>query len=142
VSAAEPARRDTHRHWVAAFLVRAALNVAAVWVAVRLLDGVRSDGELQTYVVAGLVLAAVNSLVRPVVTILALPLIVLTLGIAYLLVGVAMFGLTAWLIGGLVVDGFWSAVGGALLVWLVNWALSSALDLEGGRRRPEDRRRP
>jgi putative membrane protein len=77
----------------------------------------------------------VNSLVRPVVTILALPLIVLTLGVAYLLVGVAMFALTAWLIDGLTVDGFWSAVGGAMLVWLVNWALSAVLDLEGGRRR-------
>jgi putative membrane protein len=96
---------------------------------------VHADGELETYVLAGLALAAVNSLVRPVVTILALPLIVLTLGVAYLLVGVAMFGLTAWLIDGLTVDSFWSAVGGALIVCIVNWALSSVLDLDGGYRR-------
>jgi putative membrane protein len=139
MSVVEPRRPEPRTHWVVAFLVRAAVNVAAVWAAVRVLGGVHSDGEVSTYVIAGVVLAAVNSLVRPVITILAIPLIVVTLGIAYLLVGVAMFALTAWLIPGLTVDGFWSAVGGAIIIWLVNWALSSLLDLEGGRRRPTRR---
>jgi putative membrane protein len=136
VSAGEQRERPREEHWLAAFLVRALLNVAAIWVAVRLLDGVRADGEVQTYVIAGLVLAAANSLVRPVVVILAIPLIVLTLGIAYLLVGVAMVALTAWLVGGLEVDGFWNAVGAAIIVWLVNWAIGAAFGLQGGRRRP------
>jgi putative membrane protein len=130
----EPHGRE-REHWMVAFFIRALLNMAAIWVAVRVLDGVRSDGELWTYVVAGIVLAAANTLVRPLVTILAIPLIVLTLGIAYLLVGVAMVALTAWLVDGLTIDGFWSAVGAAILVWLVNWALASVLQLEDGRRR-------
>ncbi len=129
-------RQAREEHWLAAFLVRGLLNVAAIWVAVRLLDGVRSDGEIATYVIAGLVLAAANSLVRPVVVILAIPLIVVTLGIAYLLVGVAMVALTAWLVGGLAVDGFWSAVGAAIIVWLVNWAIAAAFGLDDGRRKP------
>ena len=123
------------RHWAAAFVVRAALNVAAVWVADELLSGVSSDGDLWTYVIAGLVLAAVNSLVRPVVVFLAIPLIIITLGIAYLLVGVLMIGIVSWLVPDFSVDGFWSAVGAAIIVWLVNWALSAILGLEGGRRR-------
>ena len=123
------------RHWLVAFLVRAALNVVAIWVADELLSGVQSNGDLWTYVIAGLVLAAANSLVRPVVVFLAIPLIVLTLGIAYLLVSVLMIGLVSWLVPDFSVDGFWSAVGAALIVWLVNWALSAVLGLEGGRRR-------
>ena len=123
------------RHWLVAFLVRAALNVVAIWVADELLSGVQSNGDLWTYVIAGVVLAAANSLVRPVVVFLAIPLIVLTLGIAYLLVSVLMIGLVSWLVPDFSVDGFWSTVGAAIIVFLVNWALSAVLGLEGGRRR-------
>ena len=123
------------RHWLVAFVVRAALNVAAIWVADELLSGVQSNGDLWTYVIAGVALAAVNSLVRPVVVFLAIPLIILTLGLAYLLVSVAMIGIVSWLVPDFSVDGFWSAVGAAIIVWLVNWGLSAVLGLEGGRRR-------
>lgn len=123
------------RHWIVAFVVRAALNVAAIWVADELLAGVQSDGDLWTYVIAGLVLAAVNSLVRPLVVFLAIPLIIITLGIAYLLVSVLMIGIVSWLVPGFSVDGFWSAVGAAIIVFLVNWALSAILRLEDGRSR-------
>jgi putative membrane protein len=132
---AQPAPASERGHWIVPFLVRAALNVAAIWAADELLSGVQSNGELSTYVIAGLALAAINSLVRPVVVFLAIPLIVLTLGIAYLLVSVAMIGLVSWLVPDFSVDGFWSAVGAAIIVFLVNWALSAVLGLEGGRRR-------
>ena len=63
----QPAPASERGHWLVAFLVRAALNVAAIWAADELLSGVQSNGELSTYVIAGLALAAINSLVRPVV---------------------------------------------------------------------------
>ena len=85
--------------------------------------------------IAGVALAAVNSLVRPVVVFLAIPLIIITLGLAYLLVSVAMIGIVSWLVPDFSVDGFWSAVGAAIIVWLVNWGFSAVLGLEGGRRR-------
>jgi len=107
------------------FLVAWAFNVAALWVAAALLSGVNVTGAhvWLTYVLAGLVFSLVNLVVKPVVAILAIPLIVLTLGIAYFLVNVLMVFLTSWIVGGFHVDGFWSGVGAAIVVWIVNLLL-------------------
>ena len=71
---------------------------------------------------------------------LAIPLIVITLGIAYLLVSVLMIGIVSWLVPDFSVDGFWSAAGAAIIVFLVNWGLSAVLGLEHGRRREQGAR--
>jgi len=103
------------------FFVRWAFNVAALWVAAKLLSGVSVSGDqFFTLVLAGLVLGLANMVVKPVLVILALPLIVLTLGIAYFLVNVVIVFFTSWIVSGFHVDGFWAGVGAALIVWLVN----------------------
>jgi len=103
-------------------LLRLAVNVAALWVAAEVLDGVTYD-ELSTLLLAALVLGLVNFLIKPLLTLLALPLIILTLGIAYFFVSLAMLLLTSALVSGFEIDGFWSAVGATVIVWLVNTAL-------------------
>jgi putative membrane protein len=109
------------------FLVRWACNVAALWVATELLAGVTVTGERAlTFVLAGFVFSAVNMLVKPVLALLALPLIIVTLGIAYFLVNVLMLFLTSWIVSGFQIDGFWAGVAAALIVWVVN-ALLGAL---------------
>jgi putative membrane protein len=85
-------------------------------------------------VVAGLVFGLVNAVVRPLVILLALPAVILTLGFALLLVNALMLWLTDVIVGPFEVSGFWTAVGAAIIVWLVNWALAALL-------RPERRRR-
>ncbi len=109
------------------FLVAWAFNVAALWVAAQLLHGVSVTGGRAwlTYVLAGLVFSLVNLVVKPIVAILAIPLIVLTLGIAYFLVNVLMIFLTSWIVGDFHVDGFWSGVGAAIVVWIVNVLLDA-----------------
>jgi putative membrane protein len=103
------------------FLVRWAFNVAALWVAAKLLSGVSVSGDqFFTLVLAGLVLGLANMVVKPILVILALPLILLTLGIAYFLVNVVIVFFTSWIVSGFHVDGFWAGVGAALIVWLVN----------------------
>lgn len=103
------------------FLVRWAFNVAALWVAAKLLSGVAVSGDqFLTLVLAGLVFSAANLVVKPVLVILALPLILLTLGIAYFLVNVVIVFFTSWIVSGFHVDGFWAGVGTALIVWGVN----------------------
>jgi len=104
------------------FLVTWAFNVAALWVADKLLSGVHVSGGRPwlTFVLAGLVFSLANLVVKPIVAILAIPLIVLTLGIAYFLVNVLMVFLTSWVVGDFHVDGFWSGVGAAIVVWIVN----------------------
>lgn len=109
------------------FVVAWAFNVAALWVAARLLSGVSVTGAHTwlTYVLAGLVFSLVNLVVKPIVAILAIPLIVLTLGIAYFLVNVLMVFLTSWIVGDFHVDGFWAGVGAAIIVWIVNVLLDA-----------------
>lgn len=97
-------------------------DVLALWVAAALLGGVSVAGThvWLTYVLAGLVFSVVNLTVKPFVAILAIPLIILTLGFAYFLVNVLMIFVTSWVVEDFHVDGFWSGVGAAVIVWLVN----------------------
>jgi putative membrane protein len=117
------------------FLVTWLFNVAALWVAAKLLDGVHvsADHAWVTFVLAGLVFSLANMVVKPIVAILAIPLIILTLWIAYFLVNVLMIFLTSWVVGDFHVDGFWSGVAAAIVVWAVNVLLDTL-----GRRLVED----
>ena len=73
-----------------------------------------------------LILGLVNSFVRPILTILSIPFIILTLGLFLLVINAAMLLLTDWLADlldiGFQVDGFWPAVGGAIIITLVTWS--------------------
>jgi putative membrane protein len=74
------------------------------------------------------------------VTLLSLPVIILTLGIALFFVNLLMLALTAWLVSGFDIDGFWPAVGGTIVVWIVNAVLSAVFDLDDRRARRRRRR--
>jgi putative membrane protein len=101
-----------------------------VWLAAEIVPGIeaRSGG---TIVLAALLLGIVNGTLRPVAVLLSLPLTLLTFGLFLLVVNAAMLGLVAWLLPGLTVSGFWSALAGAVVVSLVSAALNRALR-EGG----------
>jgi putative membrane protein len=64
----------------------------------------------------------VNAVVRPVLVLLSLPLTLLTLGLFLLVVNAAMLGLTAWVLPGFSVAGFWAALWGAIVVSIMSWA--------------------
>ena len=104
-------------------LVRYLGNVAALWVAAELLDGVSYGDDLERLLLAALVLTIANWLVRPVLTLLALPVIIVTLGVALFFVSLAMLLLTDALVDGFRIDGFWSAVAATIIVWAVNAAV-------------------
>ena len=71
--------------------------------------------------IGALVLGFVNAVVRPVLTLMTLPLTVVTLGLFYFVVNAAAFGLAAALVPGFSVASFWAALFGALVVSLVSW---------------------
>ena len=103
-----------------------ATNFAALWVAAKLLDGVGYDG-IWTLVLAALVFGAVNLLVRPLLILLTLPAVILTLGVALLFINALMLLLTDVIVPDFEVTGFWTAVLGALIIWVVNMLLHSVL---------------
>lgn len=77
--------------------------------------------------VAALILGLVNTLIRPVLLVLTLPVTMLSLGLFIFIINGFMFWLTAQLVNGFHVDSFWSAIGGALLYSVISWALSTIL---------------
>lgn len=108
------------------FLLHWAVVTAALWVAAYLIPGV-TVGSLPALLVAALVLGLVNALVRPVLTILTLPITILTLGLFYFVVNGAAFALAAALVPGFDVAGFGSAMLGAFVVSLISWAIGGGL---------------
>jgi putative membrane protein len=116
-----------------------AVNVVALVVADWLVDGISFDDEW--YVIpAGAAFGVVNWLVKPIVTLLSLPVIILTLGIALFFVNLLMLYITSWIVPGFDIDGFWSAVGATIIIWIVNTVLASAFGVDDMRRRRADAR--
>lgn len=119
------------------FVIRLIVNAVAIWLTALLLQGINlmatTDTTTQVLEIAvvALVFTLVNMIVKPVAKLLSLPLIILTLGLFALVVNALMLMLTGWIstqVGyGLQVDGFWWAVGGAIVISLVSWALNLVL---------------
>lgn len=89
--------------------------LAAVW-----LVGNVTASNFFTIVIAGLVLSIVNALVRPVVKALALPLIVITMGLISFVINLAMVAITALIVSDLHISGFGALVKTTVVIWAVN----------------------
>lgn len=108
-------------------LARYAGNLAALWVASEIFDGMTYGDEFGVLALAALVFTVANWIVKPIVTLLAIPLIILTLGIAYFFVNVLMLLLADWVVGDFEAGGFWTVVGATIVIWLINVIISAAL---------------
>jgi putative membrane protein len=102
------------------------INAAALFVVPYLIPSIRVQ-DFTTALIAALVLAFVNTLIRPVLVFLTLPVTVLTLGLFVFVINGLLFWAVANFIQGFQVAGFWSAVGGALVYSIISWALSALL---------------
>jgi len=101
------------------FLIHWLVIALALWVTAWVLPGVSVDST-QALAIAAIVLGLVNALIRPVLTILTLPITILTLGLFYLVINGLTFLLASKLVSGFHVGGFWWAVLGALLVSIIS----------------------
>jgi putative membrane protein len=66
-----------------------------------------------------------NTLVRPVLVLLTLPVTLLTLGLFILVINGLLFWMVGSFIEGFVVGGFWAGVLGAVVYSLISWAMSA-----------------
>ena len=123
------------------FILRALVAALGLWVA-HLLGQVRLTGTstqvLETLVVAGALLGVVNGLVRPIVTILTLPITIITLGLFLLVVNALMLLLVSWLVHALGLahmrfGGLIHAVFATIIIWAVSLVANMVL---GGEERP------
>jgi len=113
------------------FILRGLVAALGLWAATEMLQGFRID-TATTLIIAGLLLGVVNAIVRPFALLLSLPALIFTLGLFLLVVNAAMLGLVALLLPGFYIDGFWTAVGGAIIVSVVSWIGSWFIGPRGG----------
>jgi putative membrane protein len=117
--------------WVVRVLVAWGINILALLVADWLFSSF-TIGRWGPIILAGAVLGLANVFLKPLVTFIAIPLILLTFGIAYFFVNVVMLLFTEWVAPDFSIDGFWTYVGATIVIWLVNWAVWSLVDVMVG----------
>ena len=104
------------------FAARVIVNAVMIYLAARVVPGITlGDGPVWPALLAGLVLALVNAVVRPVMRLLTMPLTILTLGLFVFVLNAFCLWLTSVIVTGFVVRGFWAAFLGALLISVVSW---------------------
>lgn len=115
------------------FIIRWILNSLALWVAVRLLGSlgaeVTASNLVSTFLIAGLVLSLVNTVLRPIIIILSLPAILVTLGLFTLVVNGFMIYITTKIAPGVNMP-FGAAIIAGIIVSLINYMLTGALQLK------------
>jgi putative membrane protein len=114
-------------------LTKLVINALALVVVDQLFVGIWFD-TWQATTAAAVMLALVNTYLRPFVVVLTLPINILTLGLFTLVINALMLLLVSRLIPGFHIEGFWNAVGGALVIsvisFLLNWFLRPGRNLE------------
>jgi putative membrane protein len=106
-----------------AAIIRVLITGIAVFLAVMIVPGFQVD-SFPAGIAVVLVLTILNLLVRPILLMLTLPLIVLSLGLFLIVVNALLLELTAYLVTGFSVTGFWPAVGGSVVISLVTMILN------------------
>ncbi|TDO67595.1 putative membrane protein [Kribbella sp. VKM Ac-2571] len=113
-------------------LVNAIALAAASWIVSGItLQGATTGKRVLTLLIVAAIFGVVNAIVKPVVKVLSFPLLILTLGLLTFVINAAMLMLTSWITGKLDVqfhvDGFWSALFGALIISVVGMILNAVL---------------
>ena len=117
-------------------------NALVLLVVTVLLTGVSTSGA-GALLFAAAVFGVLNTVLKPLLRLVTLPLAVLTLGIAWFFVSMLMLEITKWIVSGFNIEGFWTLVAAALIVWIVNLVLDftpGPWQVTGKRRRRNRRR--
>ncbi len=105
-------------------LIRWIVSTIAILFAAYLFEGIRISGFFAAFFAAA-ALGILNALFRPILLILTLPINILSLGLFTFVINALMLMMASGLISGFHVAGFWSALGGSLLISIVSWLLNS-----------------
>jgi putative membrane protein len=118
------------------FLLRTLANAAALAVATWIFSGISLTGadttrNVLTMLLVAVIFGAFNAILKPIFQIVTIPIVLLTLGLFLIVINAWMLMLTSWIAGllgiGWHVDGFWTAVGGAIVVSIVSFIANAVL---------------
>jgi len=110
--------------------IRFVITGVAVLAAAEIVPGIKIDG-VPAGAATVIVLALLNAVVRPVIYLFSFPVIMFSLGLFMVIINAILLHLTAWLVTGFTVDGFWPSVWAALLISLVSTILTLLISEEG-----------
>ncbi len=118
------------------FLLRVIVNAIAIAITASLLPGIHViNQDLGTLLIIGLIFGIMNALIKPVLTLLTCPFIILSLGLFVFVINGLMLLLTASLSGGrLIIDGFWWAVVGGIIMGIVGLILETVLGIRDNKK--------
>jgi putative membrane protein len=105
-------------------LVRWLVLALGVMLATKIIPGIKCD-DGSTLVVVVLLLSFFNAILKPILVLFTLPFIVITMGLGVVVINALLFLLVGELVNGFAVDGFWTAVGGSLVVSVTNLVVSA-----------------
>jgi putative membrane protein len=110
------------------------VNIVALIVIDWLFDSVEI-GRWGSLLLGAAVLGLANAILKPILALLTLPLILITFGLFYFVLNIAMLALAEWIAPDFSIDGFWTYVGATIVISLVNWVLYTLLDAVSGNER-------
>lgn len=111
-------------------LIRFVVTGTAVLLTAEIVPGIEVEGPSAGIAVV-ILLALLNALVRPVLYLLSLPFIILTLGLFMVVINALLIQLVSFLVKGFVVEGFWPAFWGAVLISAVSSILNLFISEDG-----------
>lgn len=135
-------RRHDPQSWMTespprqSFLVWLVVTIGINMVALIVVDGLFSGvsiGRWWPLIIGAAALGLGNAFLKPIIAILTLPLIVVTFGLAYFALNVAMLALAEWISPDFSISGFWTYVGATIVIWIVNVAVQGIIGGLSGR---------
>jgi len=103
------------------------INALALWICNGIFSSVSIHGAW-AYIIGAAVLGIANTILKPILALLTLPLIIVTLGLFLLVINIAMVALAEWIAPNFSINGFWTYVGVVVIIWVVNWAAYRLID--------------
>lgn len=108
------------------FLVRILANALAIYLAAYFVNNFDFPHQTQDWkllLLAGLILAIFNAILKPLIKLISAPLIILSLGLFTLIINIALLWLLSQFLPQLTIIGFWAYFWGTLIISLVNWVV-------------------
>lgn len=118
---------------LARFLLRWLVCSAGLWIAATLLSSsINYNNEAKVIIIAGLILALINMVLRPILVILSLPAVLLSLGLFMIVINGFTVFLASKLYEPLEITNFWAAMGAGVIIGIVNYLVSAILERRDG----------
>jgi putative membrane protein len=115
------------RGFFVGLLVAWGVNIVVLLVLDWLFEGIEI-GRWGSLLLGAAVLGIANAIVKPVLTLITFPLILVTLGLFYFVINIAMLALAEWIAPDFSINGFWTYVGAVIVAWIVNWVVSTIVE--------------